>query len=257
MQVIFWIFKGIAVTAFRVPRIEVSFELQCPASFEKNIFAENNSPLRFQESCTSTVTAMNCFRIQDAVISKGTVFCLFWGAFVGSSPVQLSGSLFRNRRRGQRHDIAAVTLLRSIIAFPCLVPTQIFSFFLFLFCFCSLLLLHLLLCFLFCSFSFLPMSGRSCIGLGGLCRKGHQTRSKLVRSGETRECLSMIRVSNLQFHPAWPSPFREVPGGDRKHGHAVMQSLAKSGEPKAPLTRTFPHIHQSSSEGPLHSPEFR
>ena len=41
------------------------------------------SPLRLQESCTNTVTAMNRFRISNVVISRGVVFCLFWGAFVG------------------------------------------------------------------------------------------------------------------------------------------------------------------------------
>ena len=45
--------------------------------------------------------------------------------------------------------------------------------------------------FLFCSFSSLPMSRPSCIGLGVLCGKGHQTRSKPVRSGETSDCLSI------------------------------------------------------------------
>ena len=93
MNAIVWTFKGIAVTVFRVPRLEVSLQLQFPAFSEKKTVAENNSPLIFQESCTSTVTASNRFRIQNAVISKRMVFCLFRGAFVGSSPAQLPESL--------------------------------------------------------------------------------------------------------------------------------------------------------------------
>ena len=82
MKVIVWKFKGITVAVFRVPRIEGPLQLQFPASFEKNTATESNCPLRFQEHCTSTVTAMNRSRVLNVVISKGIVFYVYFGVLL-------------------------------------------------------------------------------------------------------------------------------------------------------------------------------
>ena len=91
MKVIVWKFKGIEVTILRVPQIEVSLQLQFPASFDENTVTENNYSGVLRKYSYSNELFSHC-KCSDS--KRNGLLCLFWGAFVGSSPVLLPGSLF-------------------------------------------------------------------------------------------------------------------------------------------------------------------
>ena len=149
----------------------MSLQWQIPVSFEEKTVTEKNSPLRFQAYCTSPVTAMNRFRIQ-----RGGLLCPFWGAHCFCWLITSATSrepVSKKEARTQRHIAAVIPFeVNSRLALLGADPDFLLHFF-----FVSVLFCFFIFSFVFSSAPFLlrPMLRPSCIGLGGLCSKGHQT----------------------------------------------------------------------------------